>query len=264
MRDFEFYSNISAWRPKNSDRAGGAARIWTDGALGEALGQVFVAKTFSPDTKARTLAMTNEIEDGHGKGNRDRSLDDRARHASKHSKNCGPWSTRSAIRTNGATTAALTIKSDEFFGNVLRASEFERRRQLNKIGKPVDRTEWGMTPPTVNAYYNSQMNDINFPAGVLQPPLFDSKLDDAPNYGNTGATIGHELTHAFDDEGRQFDAKGNLKDWWTKTRCEGIQAPREVRVGSIFHPTSPSMRFISTESSRMVRISQIWVGPCSR
>jgi endothelin-converting enzyme/putative endopeptidase len=79
----------------------------------------------------------------------------------------------------------------------------------------VDRTEWGMTPPTVNAYYNSQMNDINFPAGVLQPPLFDFKLDDAPNYGNTGATIGHELTHGFDDEGRQFDSKGNLKDWWT-------------------------------------------------
>ena len=93
---------------------------------------------------------------------------------------------------------------------------FESRRELAKIGKPVDRTEWQMTPPTVNAYYDPQMNDINFPAGVLQPPLFDPKLDDAPNYGNTGATIGHELTHGFDDEGRQFDAKGNLKDWWTK------------------------------------------------
>jgi putative endopeptidase len=79
----------------------------------------------------------------------------------------------------------------------------------------VDRDEWGMTPPTVNAYFNPQMNDINFPAGVLQPPLYDPKEDDAPNYGNTGATIGHELTHAFDDEGRQFDAKGNLRDWWT-------------------------------------------------
>jgi endothelin-converting enzyme/putative endopeptidase len=87
---------------------------------------------------------------------------------------------------------------------------------LNKIGKPVDRSEWQMTPPTVNAYYDPQMNDINFPAGVLQPPLFDPKMDDAPNYGNTGSTIGHELTHGFDDEGRQFDAKGNLRDWWTK------------------------------------------------
>ena len=100
---------------------------------------------------------------------------------------------------------------------------FESRRELAKIGKPVDRTEWGMTPPTVNAYYDPQMNDINFPAGVLQPPLFDPKMDDAPNYGNTGATIGHELTHGFDDEGRQFDAKGNLKDWWTKSDAEEFE-----------------------------------------
>ena len=112
--------------------------------------------------------------------------------------------------------SALVIKRDDLLGNVQRGDEFESRRQLAKIGKPVDHSEWGMTPPTVNAYYDGQMNDINFPAGVLQPPLFDAKLDDAPNYGNTGGTIGHELTHGFDDEGRQFDAKGNLKNWWTK------------------------------------------------
>jgi endothelin-converting enzyme/putative endopeptidase len=99
---------------------------------------------------------------------------------------------------------------------VERATAFESRREFAKIGKPVDRTEWDMTPPTVNAYYDPQMDDINFPAGVLQPPLFDPKMDEAPNYGNTGATIGHELTHGFDDEGRQFDATGNLRDWWTK------------------------------------------------
>ena len=98
-----------------------------------------------------------------------------------------------------------------------------RRRQLAKIGKPLDRGEWGMTPPTVNAYYNPQMNDINFPAGVLQPPLYDPKIDDAPNYGNTGGTIGHELTHGFDDQGRQFDAKGNLRDWWTKEDGEQFE-----------------------------------------
>src|SRR5205823_7567350 len=95
------------------------------------------------------------------------------------------------------------------------AVEFESHRDINKIGKPVDHGEWGMTPPTVNAYYNPQMNDINFPAGVLQPPLYDAKLDAAPNYGNTGGTIGHELTHGFDDQGRQFDAQGNLRNWWT-------------------------------------------------
>jgi putative endopeptidase len=93
---------------------------------------------------------------------------------------------------------------------------FEAKRQLAKIGRPLDRTEWLMSPPSVNAYYNPQMNDINFAAGILQPPLFDAKMDDAPNYGNTGMTIGHELTHAFDDEGRKFDAHGNLKDWWTE------------------------------------------------
>jgi endothelin-converting enzyme/putative endopeptidase len=112
--------------------------------------------------------------------------------------------------------SSVDIKPGDFVGNVQRATTFESKRDLAKIGKPLDRGEWGMSPPTVNAYFNGQMNDINFPAGVLQPPLYDPKMDDAPNYGNTGGTIGHELTHGFDDEGRQFDAHGNLKDWWTK------------------------------------------------
>jgi len=100
-------------------------------------------------------------------------------------------------------------------GNYVRGAEFESRRQIAKIGKPVDRGEWGMTPPTVNAYYNPQMNDINFPAGILQPPFYDNKMEDAVNYGDAGGVIGHELTHGFDDQGRQFDAQGNLTDWWT-------------------------------------------------
>lgn len=97
----------------------------------------------------------------------------------------------------------------------MRATEFESRRQIAKIGRPLDRSEWFMTPTTVDAYYDEQMNNINFPAAVLQPPLYDPAMDDAPNYGNTGSTIGHELTHAFDDEGRQYDAAGNLSDWWS-------------------------------------------------
>jgi endothelin-converting enzyme/putative endopeptidase len=111
--------------------------------------------------------------------------------------------------------SSVDVKANDFAGNVERATAFESHRQLNKIGKPLDRGEWSMSPPTVNAGYDPQLNDITFPAGVLQPPLYDPKMDDAPNYGNTGGTIGHELTHGFDDEGRQFDAKGNLKDWWT-------------------------------------------------
>ncbi len=129
--------------------------------------------------------------------------------------------------------SSVTIARDDFYGNVVRAEEFEYHRELNKIGKPTDRNEWHMTPPTVNAYYNPQMNDINFPAGVLQPPLYDAKLDDAPNYGNTGATIGHELTHGFDDEGRQFDAKGNLKDWWTTQDASAVRQARRLRRRSV-------------------------------
>jgi endothelin-converting enzyme/putative endopeptidase len=116
--------------------------------------------------------------------------------------------------------SSVKIVPNDFFGDDLRATQFESHRRLDKIGKPVDRGEWGMTPPTVNAYFNPPMNDINFPAGVLQPPLYDAKMDAAPNYGNTGSTIGHELTHGFDDEGRQYDSNGNLKDWWTKEDAE--------------------------------------------
>jgi len=187
-----------------------------DADLGEALGQVFVERTFAPATKQRALAMTQEIEasmereirqlDWMGDATKQRALEKLHAIVNKIGYP-DKWRDYSSIR----------ISRDDHFGNVERATVFESRRELAKIGKPVDRTEWQMTPPTVNAYYDAQMNDINFPAGVLQPPLYDPKLDDAPNYGNTGATIGHELTHGFDDEGRQFDAKGDLKDWWTKS-----------------------------------------------
>jgi putative endopeptidase len=113
--------------------------------------------------------------------------------------------------------SALTIVRGDLVGNSKRANEFEHRRQLAKIGKPVDRAEWLMSPPTVNAYYNPLMNEIVFPAGILQPPFFDRSLDDAVNYGAIGGVIGHEMTHGFDDQGRQFDKDGNLSDWWTES-----------------------------------------------
>jgi endothelin-converting enzyme/putative endopeptidase len=111
--------------------------------------------------------------------------------------------------------SALEVRRGDFAGNVERSAAFETRRDLAKIGQPVNRGEWGMTPPTVNASYNPTRNDVNFPAGSLMPPLYDPKMDAAPNYGDTGATIGHELTHGFDDQGRQYDAQGNLRNWWT-------------------------------------------------
>jgi endothelin-converting enzyme/putative endopeptidase len=111
--------------------------------------------------------------------------------------------------------STLNIERADFFGNSERGAEFEFHRQLNKIGKPLDRKEWQMTPPTVNAYYTPLLNEIFFPAGILQPPFFDPRMDDAVNFGAIGAVIGHELTHGFDDQGRQFDAQGNMRDWWT-------------------------------------------------
>jgi endothelin-converting enzyme/putative endopeptidase len=218
---FEFYSKYLRGVPQLQPRWRRCVR-WTDRDLGEALGQVFVAKTFTPDTKARTLAMTKEIELAMENDLKQLPwMGDQTRQ--KALEKLHSIVNKIGYPDKWRDYSSLTIKSGDFAGNVLRASQFEDRRQLAKIGKPLDRGEWGMTPPTVNAYYNPQMNDINFPAGVLQPPLFDPKMDDAPNYGNTGATIGHELTHGFDDEGRQFDAQGNLKDWWTEKDAQEFE-----------------------------------------
>jgi len=212
--DFAFYSKylrgVVAQRPRWK-----RCVHMVDRDLGEALGQVFVKKTFGADVKQRTVAMTAGVE---------RAMESEIRAlpwmgAKTKEQALGKLHTivnKVGYPDKWRDYSSVKIARDDFAGDVARAGIFESRRELDKVGKPLDRGEWGMTPPTVNAYYNPQMNDINFPAGVLQPPLFDAKLDDAPNFGNTGATIGHELTHGFDDEGRQFDAKGNLRDWWTK------------------------------------------------
>ena len=195
---------------------------YVDRDLGEALGQEFVRRTFSADTKAKTVDMTQRIETAME--NEIKGLDwmtDATK--SRALEKLHAIANKVGYPDRWRDYSAVNVEPGDFFGNANRTIVFESNRQLAKIGKPVDRGEWGMTPPTVNAYYNPQMNDINFPAGVLQPPLYDAKLDDAPNYGNTGSTIGHELTHAFDDEGRQFDAHGNLKDWWTAADAKAFE-----------------------------------------
>ena len=185
-----------------------------DDYLGEALGQAYVEKYFPPEAKLQALKMVKEIQT-----------------AMEQDINSLTWMSpatkkQALLKLHGMANkigypdkwrdySKLEIIRGDELGDVERARTFEFNRDLGKIGKPVDRGEWGMTPPTVNAYYDPQMNDINFPAGVLQPPAFDPTSDAAPNYGDTGGTIGHELTHGFDDEGRQFDAHGNLRDWWT-------------------------------------------------
>jgi putative endopeptidase len=181
--------------------------------LGEALGEVFVRKVFPPAVKADTEKMVTQIRDAMAKRIESSPWMSAETKQQALAKLRG-MRDKIGYPDHWRDYSALEVRRGDFAGNVARAAVFQARRDLAKIGKPVDRGEWRMTPPTVNAYYNPQMNDINFPAGVLLPPLYDPKLDAAPNYGNTGGTIGHELTHGFDDEGRQFDAQGNLRNWW--------------------------------------------------
>jgi endothelin-converting enzyme/putative endopeptidase len=186
----------------------------TDESLGEALGQKYVEVTFGADGKQRMLKMVDALE---------ASLDDDIQGLS--------WMTPEtkkqaklklqAIRNKigypdvWRDYSSVTVVRGDLLGNFQRANEFESKREIAKIGKPLDRKEWGMTPPTVNAYYSGSYNEIVFPAGILQPPFFDKKMDDAVNFGGIGLVIGHELTHGFDDQGRKFDPQGNLRDWWT-------------------------------------------------
>ena len=185
-----------------------------DRHLGEALGQVYVAKYFSADTRKRALRMVRQIEQAM-----DRDIDT-IEWMSPATKKEAHAKVKAVVNKIGHPEkwrdySSLEIVGGDYLGNARRAMAFEQKRQLHKIGRPLERGEWYLSPPTVNAYYNEQMNDINFPAGVLQPPAFDPAMDDAPNYGDTGGTIGHELTHGFDDQGRKFDARGNLRDWWS-------------------------------------------------
>jgi putative endopeptidase len=209
----------------------------TDDDLGFALGQLYVAQAFPPAAKARVLSMVQEIETMLGQDIQ--SLD---------------WMTpatkaQAMIKLHAVTGkigypdkwrdySSVKIVRGEAVGNDERATEFDVRRRLNKIGQPVDRSEWDMTPPTVNAYYDPQFNDINFPAGILQPPFFDNRMDAAVNYGAIGSVMGHELTHGFDDQGRQFDAEGNLRDWWTPEDAKEFEKRAEcfIKEYSAFTP----------------------------
>jgi putative endopeptidase len=209
----------------------------TDNDLGFALGQKYVEQAFPPAAKTRVLSMVQEIETILGQDIQ--SLD---------------WMTpatkaQAMIKLHAVTDkigypdkwrdySSVKIVRGEAVGNDQRATEFDVRRRLNKIGQPVDRNEWDMTPPTVNAYYDPQFNDINFPAGILQPPFFDNRMDAAVNYGAIGSVMGHELTHGFDDQGRQFDAQGNLRDWWTPEDAKEFEKRAEcfIKEYSAFTP----------------------------
>jgi len=203
---------------------------FVDGDLGEALGQRYVERTFGVEGKERTLQMVHTIEKELG---RDLMALDWMSPATKQKaiEKLHAISNKIGYPDKWRDYSSVKIVRGDAVGNDERATEFEFQRELDKIGKPVDHTEWQMTPPTVNAYYDPQMNDINFPAGILQPPMFDKNAEDAVNLGAIGSIIGHELTHGFDDEGRQFDAKGNLRDWWTAQDAAAFEKRADCLVG---------------------------------
>jgi putative endopeptidase len=195
----------------------------TEGNLGEAVGQAYVARTFTPEAKARALAMVKNME---------AVLRERLSTLEWMSDSTRTFAlakldafvNKIGYPDKWRDYSKLELSRQPFINNRFAVIDFETRRDFAKVGKPVDRTEWGMTPATVNASYNPLNNDVTFPAAILQPPFFDPNADDAVNYGGMGAAIGHEMTHGFDDEGRQFDAQGNLKDWWTASDTKAFNA----------------------------------------
>jgi putative endopeptidase len=201
----------------------------TDDALGEALGKLYVADYFPPEAKARALEMINNLK--VALADRIKTLDWMDEPTKQQAlKKLAAMNVKIGYPDKWRDYSLLKIDRGPYVSNTMRAANFEVNRQLKKIGKPVDRTEWGMTPPEVNAYYNPYMNEIVFPAGILQPPFFDPKADDPVNYGGMGAVIGHEMTHGFDDQGRQFDAAGNLRDWWSKQSADEYNKRRKAVV----------------------------------
>ncbi len=225
---FAFNGKILNGVPEQEDRWK-RVQAATDRALGEALGQLFVRRAFSPEAKAKMVELVENLR---------AALKERI----EKLEWMGPETKAQALgklKAFGVKVgypdkwrdySNLEITRTSYADNLLRARRFESARNLEKLGKPIDRTEWGMTPPTVNAYYNPTMNEIVFPAGILQPPFFNPNADDAVNYGGIGAVIGHEMGHGFDDSGSQYDADGNLKNWWTETDRAAYKSRTDLLV----------------------------------
>jgi len=225
---FAFYGKVLRDQQVQEPRWQRAARV-IDGEIGEALGQLFVAKYFPPAARARMNELVGNIKEVF----RDRlaRLDwmteaTRAKALAKFQR----FTQKIGYPDKFRDYSTVEIGPDDFLGNVRRAEAFESHRELARIGQPVDKTEWHMTPQTVNAYFNPSQNEIVFPAGILQPPFFDLTMDDAVNYGAIGVVIGHEITHGYDDQGRKFDADGNLNDWWTEADAKAFEARAEKLV----------------------------------
>ena len=211
--NFDFFARTLAGAQEQQPRWRRCVRA-ADRDLGEALGQAYVDRAFPPDSKARMIQMVHSIEGALGSDIQSLSWMSPATKEQAMVKLKG-IEDKIGYPSHWRDYSSVQIVRDNYLSNVSHSSSFEFERWVAKVGKPVDRTEWTMTPPTINAYYDAQLNTINFPAGILQPPFFDPNVDDSVNYGATGMIIGHEIIHGFDDQGRKFDAHGNLHDWWT-------------------------------------------------
>jgi len=221
-QNFEFYSKTLSGTEKQEEDWKRAVNMVNAG-LGEVVGKVYVEKHFSPEAKERMVGMVKNLLKAYAESIK--KLDWMSETTKKEAlKKVDKFMIKIGYPDKWRDYSSLKIDKTDLYGNAARAAEFEYQRNLNKLGKPVDRTEWGMTPQTVNAYYNPSLNEIVFPAAILQPPFFDLKADDAVNYGAIGAVIGHEIGHGFDDQGSTFDGDGVLKNWWTDADLKAFKA----------------------------------------
>jgi len=228
QENFAFYGTTLSGQPQPEPRWQRAAKA-IDRSIGEALGKLYVEKYYPATARARMNELVENVKEVF----RDRlrkvdwmTEETRAKALAKFER----FTQKIGHPEEFRDYSSVKIRRDDYFGNVQRAAAFESKRQLARIGKPVDRTEWRMTPQTVNAYFSPLQNEIVFPAGILQPPFFDVEMDDAVNYGAIGVVIGHEITHGYDDKGRQYDADGNLKDWWTENDAREFEARAQKLV----------------------------------
>ena len=228
QENFNFFGKVLSGQPEQEPRWKRAAHI-LDGNIGEALGQLYVEKYFPPEACARMNELVENLKAVfHDRLEKVPWMTDstRAKALAKFTR----FTQKIGHPEKFRDYSAVVIRRDDLLGNVRRAEAFESRREIARVGKRVDRSEWHMTPETVNAYFNPQQNEIVFPAGILQPPFFDVTMDDAVNYGAIGVVIGHEMTHGYDDQGRKYDADGNLNDWWTEADGKSFDARAQLVV----------------------------------
>ncbi|HWJ96259.1 MAG TPA: M13 family metallopeptidase, partial [Telluria sp.] len=225
---FAFHGTVLSGAPQNEPRWKRGVGV-VERSVGEALGKLYVTEYFPAERKARMEALVKNLLAAY-KQSIDK-LDWMSPATKKQAQaKLAKFTPKIGYPNKWKDYSALTVSKDDLVGNVMRSREVEYNRELNKLGKPIDRDEWGMTPQTVNAYYNPELNEIVFPASILQPPFFDANADDAVNYGAIGAVIGHEISHGFDDEGSQYDGDGNLRNWWTDADRKGFEAKTKMLV----------------------------------